>query len=88
VEEWLQAGWQHLLLGTLVPDVVLHETGNPMKVQAVYDFKFPCHPSTDPSWHRYPPGHPYHGFTQGEIYKQVLKVEEPVFVSPNWGGSR
>ena len=88
VEEWLQAGWQHLLLGTLVPDVVLHETGNPMKVQAVYDFKFPCHPSTDPSWHRYPPGHPYHGFTQGEIYKQVLKIEDPVFVSPNWGGSR
>jgi hypothetical protein len=88
VEEWLQAGWLHLLLGTLVPDVVIHETGNPLKVQAVYDFKFPCHASTDPSWHRYPPNHPYQGFTQGDMYQRVLKVDAPAFVSPNWGITR
>ncbi len=28
--------------GSLKPDIVLHITRNPNKVQCVYDFKFPC----------------------------------------------
>jgi hypothetical protein len=27
-----------------MPDIVLHATGSPDKVQCVYDFKFPCSP--------------------------------------------
>jgi hypothetical protein len=42
VKQWLLDGLTSMLLGTLVPDVVLHASGNPNKVQRVYDYKFPC----------------------------------------------
>jgi hypothetical protein len=87
VEEWLKAGWLHLLLGTLVPDVVLHETGNPMKVQAVYDLKFPCHPAAPPSWNSHPAGHPYFKFNQKQIYQKALGTPKVNSVSPNHGVS-
>ncbi|NMO22032.1 hypothetical protein HPC49_35600 [Pyxidicoccus fallax] len=89
VEEWLQAGWQHLLLGTLVPDFVIHETGNPLKVQAVYDFKFPCANDLDVQWRLYPPRHPYQFKDQGRMYKEALGGDEtPALVSPILGINR
>lgn len=88
VEEWLKAGWLHLLLGTLAPDVVLHGTGNPMKVQAVYDFKFPCRPTTRPSWHEYPAEHPYSSLGQQRVYEKAFGTRDVNTVSPNFGISR
>lgn len=72
VDEWIRDGLLHKLLGTLVPDVVLHDKGNPLKVQAVYDFKFPCATGNPPSWSTYPPNHPYAEFNQGKIYDEAL----------------
>jgi hypothetical protein len=89
VEEWLQAGWQHLLLGTLVPDVVIHETGNPLKAQAVYDFKFPCANDLNAQWRMYPSKHPYQFKAQGQMYKEALGgTEPPALVSPVLGITR
>lgn len=85
VEEWLRNGLLDKLLGTLVPDVVLHASGNPLKVQAVYDFKFPCPQDKNPSWSNYPPKHPYEGSNQGEMYRKALGGGEPARVSPGRG---
>jgi hypothetical protein len=75
------------LLGTLKPDVVLH-SGDPLRVQAIYDFKFPC-VNTDqmPKWREYPADHPYEGRNQGEIYKEafssgVFRVAPHIGVAP------
>jgi hypothetical protein len=72
------------LRGTLRPDVVLH-TGTPLKVLAVYDFKFPCvNPKRAPRWRDYPSGHPYGGNSQATIYQEALgPVPELIF--PYWG---
>jgi hypothetical protein len=72
------------LRGTLQPDVVLH-SGNPLEVQAIYDFKFPC-ANTDeaPRWSRYPDGHPYEDFTQGQMYEKALGVR-PARAVPRLG---
>ncbi|WP_143101615.1 hypothetical protein [Stigmatella aurantiaca] len=72
------------LSGTLKPDVVLH-SGNPLEVKATYDFKFPC-VNTDeaPRWSRYPDGHPYEDFTQGQMYEKALGVR-PARVVPRLG---
>jgi hypothetical protein len=62
------------LLGTLVPDVVIHD-GNPLHVQAVYDFKFPCfHLDGMPRWDTYPPGHPHQNLDQGRLYRTALRA--------------
>jgi hypothetical protein len=42
VARWVADGLFKFLLGTLVPDVVLHASGDPNRVQRVYDLKFPC----------------------------------------------
>jgi len=61
-------------LGTIAPDVVIH-TGNPLHVQAVYDFKFPCfHLDDMPHWNTYPPGHPHHRIAQGHLYEAALSA--------------
>ncbi len=62
------------LKGSLKPDVVIH-SGDPLNVQAVYDFKFPCN-NTDqpPEWSEYPEGHPYHRSSQGDMYEEVFEV--------------
>jgi hypothetical protein len=63
------------LIGTLVPDIVIHE-GNPLQVQAIYDFKFPCvNSDRPPRWREYSPGHPYHPSSQGELYREALGAE-------------
>ncbi|RKH66756.1 hypothetical protein [Corallococcus aberystwythensis] len=86
VAQWLRDGLFHLLTGTIAPDVVLHALGNPLKVQRVYDFKFPCPVSNIPRWDPYPDGHLFASKNQGEIYQQLLKSEQvPQLVSPNHG---
>ena len=72
------------LLGTLVPDLVIH-TGDPLQAQEVYDFKFPCVDiDRSPEWGKYPPGHPYADSTQGDMY-QLLFGLKPALVAPRWG---
>ncbi|MBZ4419558.1 hypothetical protein [Myxococcus sp. RHSTA-1-4] len=89
VKLWLQEGLFHLLLGTLVPDVVLHASGDPLKVQTAYDFEFPCASSKEPEWERYPQDHPHQGRTQGDVYHEDLQMAvEPARVSPGYGISR
>jgi len=72
------------LLGSLQPDVVIH-AGNPLQVQEVYDFKFPCvNIAKEPPWDDYPEGHPYADLDQGEMYGRVL-AKNPARVVPRLG---
>lgn len=89
VEEWLRDGLWDKLLGTLIPDVVIHASGNPLSIQEVYDFKFPCSPNRSPAWNVYPDDHPYQGLNQGEIYLEALKPQNrPAQVAPGYGVRR
>ena len=85
VAEWLSDGLFHLLRGTLVPDVVIHQTREPLKAQAIYDFKFPCPLDNKPRWNPYPSGHPHYRKTQGDLYRQILQGRDPALVAPNHG---
>ena len=89
VAEWLRNGLESLLLGTLVPDVVIHASGSSQNVQRVYDFKFPCVPvrkGQSPGWREYPAGHPHHPKNQGRMYKEALGGEkDPALVTPQLG---
>jgi len=75
------------LKGSIKPDVVIH-AGDPLKVQAIYDFKFPC-VNTDrvPQWGSYPEDHPYGDFNQGEVYEKALGCR-PARVVPRLGVAR
>ena len=85
VDRIRQRGSLGELKGSLVPDVVLHN-GRPEQVQAVYDFKFPCVDiDKRPPWRKYPPGHPYDGFTQNEVYRQAFGLSEVLQVIPYLG---
>ncbi|WP_095981733.1 hypothetical protein [Melittangium boletus] len=89
VMDWLKQGLAHRLKGSLVPDVVLHVTGNPNEVQLVYDLKFPCPAGRAPRWTEYPEGHPHHPRNQGEMYQRALGgQQQPALVSPAYGVSR
>jgi hypothetical protein len=68
--EMLRNGGKELV-GSVVPDVVIH-TGNPLQVQWVYDFKFPCPESNSGSWRQLPPGNPHKVQNQGDAYKKVF----------------
>jgi len=84
VAKWLEDGLFDLLLGTLAPDVVIHESGNPNKVQRVYDYKFPCLTSrrASPGWRYSSRSEP----DQGDRYKDALGGEAgPFLVSPLLG---
>jgi hypothetical protein len=84
VQELLENGCSSELRGTLRPDVVIH-TGNPLRAQAVYDFKFPCvNSGKKPRWREYPPGHPCHPFNQQQMYQKALGPR-PHMVVPRWG---
>ncbi|RYZ43457.1 MAG: hypothetical protein EOO71_03665 [Myxococcaceae bacterium] len=73
------------LKGSLVPDVVLHE-GHPLKIQAAFDFKFPCIDlSVWPKWRDYPQGHPYEGSSQRDMYIKAFRTQSVFRVSP-WLG--
>jgi hypothetical protein len=85
VKDLLDKGCGDELIGTIRPDIVLH-SGNPLDIQAVYDFKFPClhDGKTPPRWRDYPETSPHHGCNQGDVYGEALKVE-PVLIFPRWG---
>lgn len=85
VDEWLREGLFGQLLGTLIPDVVVHAAGDLTRIQAVFDFKFPCPASNAPTWREYHKDHPFHPSNQGEIYKEAFKVT-PKPVAPGYGG--
>ncbi len=75
----LQQGRKHELKGTIQPDVVVH-SGDPLKVRAVYDFKFPCIKGALPTWTIYTRP-PYQDLTQGDIYREAFNVP-PARVAP------
>lgn len=84
VKDLLDRGCGDELLGTIRPDVVLH-SGDPLDIQAVFDFKFRCVNSAEPpKWRVYPETSPHHGCNQGEVYQDALGVE-PVIIFPRWG---
>jgi hypothetical protein len=72
VAEWLLLGMKGRLWGSLAPDVVVHEPGNPNKVQRVYDLKFPCPADNPPRWGRYTPEQPHYPKTQKQMYEEAL----------------
>ncbi|PTL79314.1 hypothetical protein [Vitiosangium sp. GDMCC 1.1324] len=72
VAEWLQLGLTSQLWGALVPDIVIHATGNPNQLQRVYDFKFPCPATNSPQWGRYTKDQPHHPNDQGKMYEDAL----------------
>jgi len=89
VRRWLTDGLFHLLAGTLVPDVVIHAQGDPLKAQTAYDFKFPCASQSEPLWSPYPRGGPHSTQDQGDAYLKLLMLQmKPARVSPAWGISR
>jgi hypothetical protein len=71
------------LKGTLRPDVVIH-SGDPLRVDIVYDFKFSCTGTSPAAWSEYPEGHPYEGILQKQMYETVLKTMAWRIV-PWWG---
>lgn len=86
VDTWLREGLFHKLLGTLIPDVVIHAAGNVLKVQAIFDFKFTCPLGNRPSWHKYHKNHPFHPATQQEMYKEAFNAEV-MSVRPGFGAT-
>ncbi|MFL5347844.1 MAG: hypothetical protein ACJ8AT_23895 [Hyalangium sp.] len=73
------------LRGTLEPDLVINLPGNPLQVQLVFDFKFPCVNTGEHSrWRTYPKGHPYANLSQGRLYADALGVQ-PLLVQPHFG---
>jgi hypothetical protein len=84
VETLLRQGRSAELRGTIEPDIVIHE-GQPHRVQDIYDYKFPCAPSSKRSdWRTYPEGNPHAGKSQGEVYQKALGGE-PARVQPHLG---
>jgi hypothetical protein len=84
--EWIDPREESLLrgaekLGTIVPDFVIHDR-DPLRVQKVFDYKFPCKSGRTPSWRGYPLGHPYQRRMQDRVYKDFLKAD-PELISPN-----
>jgi hypothetical protein len=76
----LESGRSAELIGTLVPDIVIH-FGQPLSPKAVYEFKFPCPPTNRFQWRRYGKGHPYQDRSQLDMYKEALEVT-PRAVTP------
>lgn len=73
----LKQGCGNELKGTIVPDVVIH-SGDPLEVQAAYDFKFPCPSSNLPDWVKYA-----NGSNQGDAYRRLLGIGADL-VAPIW----
>jgi hypothetical protein len=84
VDGWLRDGLFHKLLGTLIPDVVVHAAGELLRIQAVFDFKFPCPASNSPSWREYHPDHPFYPSNQGQIYEEAFNVAAKR-IAPGYG---
>lgn len=73
-------GQQHPLLGSIRPDVVIHR-GDPLRAQAIYDFKFPCGNSGETGWRRHNDG-PHEGKTQKDVYEEFLEPAPALRVLP------
>ncbi len=73
VKRLLESGRSAELVGTIAPDVVIHQ-GDPLRPVELFEFKFPCPSSNDPSWRGYPKGHPHAGKTQKTVYEEMLKA--------------
>jgi hypothetical protein len=72
------------LKGSLKPDVVIH-SGDPLDVQAVYDFKFPCMNTGQVApWSVYSEGSPFAGQNQGFVYQKILG-QNPARIMPRLG---
>jgi hypothetical protein len=71
-QESMRANRGKDLKGTLVPDVVIHTKGNPLKTQFAYDFKFPCLKITPPTWTIYSKESPYRDESQGLVYEKFF----------------
>jgi hypothetical protein len=82
VERW-RAEAPGKLRGTLVPDVVVHASGQPLSIQALYDFKFPCPGDREARWSPYPESSPYRGRSQEQVYRDYLAGKErPALIHP------
>lgn len=73
VKELLESGRSAELRGTIEPDIVIHE-GNPLRVQLIFDFKFPCVNGGEPRWREYPAGHPHQFLNQKDVYEALLRA--------------
>jgi hypothetical protein len=82
VAEWLRNGLTGKLWGSLVPDIVIHASGNPNAVQRVYDFKFPCPNDNPASWGQYAKGKPHHPKSQDDMYKELGGQKGPALATP------
>lgn len=61
--------------GSFRPDVVVHDAGDPLAVQAIYDYKFTCPFDNYPEWGTVdnPLSKKYDGQSQGRLYWEVLQ---------------
>jgi hypothetical protein len=88
VAKWVKDKLFDLLQGTLAPDIVIHEAGNPNRVQRIYDFKFPCLSSKrrkPGEWRSSEGGRS----SQRDRYQDSLGGDEkPALVSPRFGIQR
>jgi hypothetical protein len=67
---------------SIFPDIVIILDGNPYKIQAVYDYKFPCTDAEGlPNWGEYSDRSVFARMKQWEVYKAALKVT-PKRVTP------
>lgn len=73
-------GQEHPLLGSIRPDVVIHQ-GDPLRAQAIYDFKFPCGDSGETGWRRHTDG-PHEGKTQKDVYEEFSEPAPAMRVLP------
>jgi hypothetical protein len=83
VAEWLRNGLTSRLWGSLVPDIVIHASGDPNKVQRVYDLKFPCPDDKRAFWGRYAKGQPHHPKNQKAMYEELGGQEGPALATPH-----
>ncbi|WP_246356847.1 hypothetical protein [Pyxidicoccus fallax] len=86
VRSLLEQGRGGELKGSIAPDVVIH-TGDPNRVFEVYDFKFPCVNTDEPTqWRDYPSGSPHEGRNQQDLYMGALRPTQlPAVIQPRIG---
>jgi hypothetical protein len=58
--------------GGLVPDVIIYEGNDPLKIAYIFDFKFPCS-KKKADWPVYGEKSQYNGYAQNDVYNGVLK---------------
>ena len=66
------------------PDVVIHAAGDPLKVQRIYDLKFPCPVGKPPSWSSHAAGPLSSKRDQEKLYEELAGTE-PSLIHPLYG---